>query len=270
MSLCSSSSYDYDFSNPSYSFSSSSSTGYDVKKDKERSRRNNEDKEWQGYKKDGKGKAHYKSHETFETRSRTENPKVVELLETSYSSESSSDSETDFLEMYKNNEIDIPPYDEKGPTVLIIIDTNLDTEEYYEYQQQIKKIAKEVEIGKRDPSQYIMCFAMSDVDKTYDFCLRNVGVLRTYNGHRNKIRFLTNSNRASTCVGRGHDPKEAGQSFVRYVREDLKLDAPILVYYFINESCRKLANDKDYVFVTNKQNIAKPYILKGKFPKGKY
>ena len=169
---------------------------------------------------------------------------------------------------YDKNELDIPPWKDDGPQVLIIIDTNLDSPEYKEYFARIKRNNTEVDSEKRPKKDFVMCFAMSDVEEMYDFCLKNIDVLRTYNGHPDRIRFLTNSNRASACVGRQADPKKAGNSFVRYVREELEIrDAPILVYYFSNVSCLKLRDEAHNVFCTNESQIAEPYIVFGKLPK---
>ena len=169
---------------------------------------------------------------------------------------------------YDKNELDIPPWKDDGPQVLIIIDTNLDSPEYKEYFARIKRNNTEVDSGKRPKKDFVMCFAMSEVENIYDFCLKNIDVLRTYNGHPDRIRFLTNSNRASACVGRQADPKKAGNSFVRYVRDELELrDAPILVYYFSNTSCLALRDEAHNVFCTNESQIAEPYIVFGKLPK---
>lgn len=169
---------------------------------------------------------------------------------------------------YEKNKIDIPPWKKDGPQVLVIIDTNLKSEEYNGYFARIKRNNAEVDKGRRPKKDFVMCFAMSDIEDTYDFCLKNIDVLRTYNGHPDKLRFLTNSNRASSCVGRKADPKKAGNSFVRYVREELELkDAPILVYYFSNVSCLVLRDEAHNVFCTNESQVAEPYIVYGLLPK---
>lgn len=169
---------------------------------------------------------------------------------------------------YEKGRVDFPPCREDGPQVLVIIDTNLKSEEYREYFARIRRINKEVANMKRRPGECVWHFETDDVEEIYDFCLKNIDVLRTYNGHPSKIRFLTNSNRASSCVGRQADPTEAGNSFVRYVREELGLeDAPILIYYFSNVSCLRLRDEAHNVFCTNQREIAEPYIVHGKLPK---
>lgn len=169
---------------------------------------------------------------------------------------------------YDENRIDIPPCREDGPQVLLIIDTNLASEEYEDYFGKIKRTNREVDRGKKKKREYTMCFAMSEVEEIYDFCLKNIDALRTYNGHPDKIRFVTNSNRASSCVGRQADPTKAGNNFVRYVREELELkDAPILVYYFMNTSCLSLRDEAHNVFCTREREVAEPYIVRGVLPK---